>query len=371
MNEKHLSYFKVENFKRFESFEMSNIGQFNLILGDNNVGKTSVLEALLFDEEHIVENYITHLRTILFHKELMTSTMGEAKMGVNRNDLMYFYKDFQVDTEIKTTFKYADRTEETLSIYIDFLANLIDKYENKYPQIFNDKNSENQYNQPYILAKTKDDIKLIRSRQAMMGQRFIMPFVPFGSPYNRSIAKLYKYFQINTLIKKQLINSLRLFIPLIENLEIQLIDDRITTLGIIEKNMVNMKPISTYGDGVNRLMQILLHIPACEGKRLMIDEIDAGVFHQRFIPFWRYILEAARLYKVQIFATTHNFECIRYFKDVLQDDTLDGGAKYYRDLSRTITLRTLPNGSIKSYTRTYDEIEYSIDNELEIRGGVL
>jgi AAA15 family ATPase/GTPase len=371
MNEKHLTYFKVENFKRFESFEMDNIGQFNLILGDNNVGKTSVLEALLFDEENIVENYITHLRTILFHKELMTSTMGEAKMGVNRNDLMYFYKDFQVDKEIKTTFIYKDKIKRELSIFIDFLANLIDKYENQYPQIFNERNSENQYNQPYILTKTNEDAKLIRSRQTMMGQRFMMPFVPFGSPYNRSIAKLYKYFQTNTIIKNELINSLKLFIPLIENLEIQLIDDRITTLGIIENNNVTMKPISIYGDGANRLMQILLHIPICKGKRLMIDEVDAGIFHQRFITFWRYILEAAKQNDVQIFATTHNVECISYFKEVLQDETLEGGAKYYRDLSRTITLRTLPDGAIKSYTRTYNEIEYSVDNELEIRGGVL
>ena len=48
---RHLTYFKVENFKRFESFEMKDLGQFNLIVGDNNVGKTSVLEALLDNSE--------------------------------------------------------------------------------------------------------------------------------------------------------------------------------------------------------------------------------------------------------------------------------------------------------------------------------
>ena len=51
METKHLSYFKVENFKRFDSLEVNDIGQFNLIVGDNNVGKTSLLEALLFDDE--------------------------------------------------------------------------------------------------------------------------------------------------------------------------------------------------------------------------------------------------------------------------------------------------------------------------------
>jgi len=33
MKENHLTYFKVENFKCFNSFEMNDIGQFNLIVG--------------------------------------------------------------------------------------------------------------------------------------------------------------------------------------------------------------------------------------------------------------------------------------------------------------------------------------------------
>ncbi len=33
MEKQYLTYFKIENFKRFDSFEMSNLGQFNLIVG--------------------------------------------------------------------------------------------------------------------------------------------------------------------------------------------------------------------------------------------------------------------------------------------------------------------------------------------------
>ncbi|MCX7999370.1 MAG: AAA family ATPase, partial [Leptospiraceae bacterium] len=51
--EEHITYFKIENFKRFESLEVENIGQFNLIVGDNNVGKSSLLEALLFEGDAI------------------------------------------------------------------------------------------------------------------------------------------------------------------------------------------------------------------------------------------------------------------------------------------------------------------------------
>ena len=56
MENSHLTYFKVENFKKFDSLEVNDIGQFNLIVGDNNVGKTCLLEALLFDEDGEILN---------------------------------------------------------------------------------------------------------------------------------------------------------------------------------------------------------------------------------------------------------------------------------------------------------------------------
>jgi len=44
MNKNHLSSLKIENFKKFDTFEIENIGQYNLLIGDNGIGKTTVLE---------------------------------------------------------------------------------------------------------------------------------------------------------------------------------------------------------------------------------------------------------------------------------------------------------------------------------------
>src|SRR5438094_8588307 len=72
---RHLSYFKVENFKRFESFEMKDLGQFNLIVGDNNVGKTSVLEALLFDADQSV--FVNNLISALSFRGLKNNFLNQ------------------------------------------------------------------------------------------------------------------------------------------------------------------------------------------------------------------------------------------------------------------------------------------------------
>ena len=82
MGDNHLTYFKVENFKKFESLEVNDIGQFNLIVGDNNVGKTCLLEALLFDEspKQLLSNFYLSLtkRGLKFQIEEITRTIGNS-----------------------------------------------------------------------------------------------------------------------------------------------------------------------------------------------------------------------------------------------------------------------------------------------------
>ena len=75
METKHLSYFKVENFKRFDNLEVKDIGQFNFIVGDNNVGKTSLLEALLFDDEDY-NQFLSSLAYSLFVKGILQSNIA-------------------------------------------------------------------------------------------------------------------------------------------------------------------------------------------------------------------------------------------------------------------------------------------------------
>jgi hypothetical protein len=48
-------------------------------------------------------------------------------------------------------------------------------------------------------------------------------------------------------------------------------------------------PLHDYGEGANKLFRILLQLTLCKGKRLMIDEIDAGIHHSRFAAFWKVI----------------------------------------------------------------------------------
>src|SRR5215218_3841482 len=102
---KHLRQFKINNFKCFQSFQMDDIGQFNLIVGDNNIGKTSVLEALLFDEN--IDEHIKHLN------QLLTTRLGSMHTPDGEIDYKKFYlnKKMKGNNIISHYLRYANEKD--------------------------------------------------------------------------------------------------------------------------------------------------------------------------------------------------------------------------------------------------------------------
>src|SRR5438309_1271797 len=100
----HFIKFRVENFKRFEVLEMENLGQFNIIVGDNNVGKTSVLEALMVEENW--ENFYQNLNIALTQYK----NFGNLKESFL---LQYFnkYAKKQPPATLKFVFTVQDKIE--------------------------------------------------------------------------------------------------------------------------------------------------------------------------------------------------------------------------------------------------------------------
>jgi AAA15 family ATPase/GTPase len=75
-------------------------------------------------------------------------------------------------------------------------------------------------------------------------------------------------------------------------------------------NLSEMIPVTQMGQGFNRLLKIYSEIVAAEAKVLLIDEIENGLHHSVLPTIWRGLFHAAAEIGVQIFATTHSWECV-------------------------------------------------------------
>jgi AAA15 family ATPase/GTPase len=102
-----------------------------------------------------------------------------------------------------------------------------------------------------------------------------------------------------------------------------------------------------------------------KGKRLMIDEIDAGIHHSRMEIYWQTILQAAALYDVQLFMTTHSLECLQKFKNVVE---MPDFITHQKNI-RMIELRETADKKVKAATFLYQNFAADLENQNEVRGG--
>lgn len=351
MHNKHITHFKVENFKRFEQFEMDNIGQFNLIMGDNNVGKTTVLEALLVDEE--VDEYVSNLRISLSFKGLETEK--------NTDFLAYFFHKSTKNSQIQTNIQY--KNGEISDILIKSTKyDMLNKKEKEYLE----KNPlENGWRKQVLVFFELN--KEFRSLNTIvdfdgLGNDYTS-FIPFGLSYKDDLVRFYtENIQPSKKLQEELVTNLSLFIPNIEGIEVTKNGEQLL-LSVSEKNIDRLIPLPMYGDGAVKFTRILLEIMACKGKRLMIDEIDAGLHYSRYKDFWRALLKIARINDVQLFITTHNLECLQCFKAVLAETEMES----FQKEARCISLLQLPDTSVKAYTYHFEAFEQAIDSQTELR----
>jgi AAA15 family ATPase/GTPase len=334
MEDNHLKSFEVSGFKKFDNLKLKDLGQFNLIIGDNNVGKTSLLEALLAD--HRLADFFYSLGAINFNvKKIRNLTVPFINMYFSANKNTY-PKSFSVNSEYKTLqpneFTFRAQDEYTYTIDDEGIS----------------KNNSIKYN-------------LQNSTYENPEYNFNVPFIPMGNFYSHEITTLFsKNIQDNVIKKELFLNALKNLIPNIKYIELSLKYSSNPILVVTENNKNDLIPLASYGDGVLKLFRIALALFShLDIGRLMIDEIDAGIHYSHLQNFITSLLKVSKEEKKQIFATTHSKECIENFTKALEETGM-------QDEGRIIHLADTKNG-IKAFTMRYAEFENSIMAESEIR----
>ena len=78
-------------------------------------------------------------------------------------------------------------------------------------------------------------------------------------------------------------------------------------------------PLKSFGDGALRLFGVALALVNSRDGFLLIDEAENGIHHSVQRDYWRMVLQAAHDNNVQVFATTHSFDCVRGFAQAIAD----------------------------------------------------
>jgi AAA15 family ATPase/GTPase len=357
--------FTVKNFRGFQDFSIDNLSQVNLIAGKNNVGKSALLEALFLHFGNTNPQLAMQINGLRGMRDM---TFEFKSFSSNPFDSLFFNLDHTKIIELNS----IDQLKKQKSVRIR-LNPISPRLKHNSRQSKNNLNfnrppdevgsdifpvidfEENWHNKTthYQLKITPEGIRINRP----MNPEFETHFIPSRSLTSKEDAILFgkidrsNYTQIDEIVKI-----------------LQTVDNRIKRLSVIPNTndvmihadigLSNSLPLPLMGEGMGKLTSILLRFANARNGVVIIDEIENGFHHSILKDIWKVIFEAAIKFNVQIFATTHSYECIKAVNDVLLNNP-----QYDFALHRLVRYED----GILHKTLNKEKLSMAIESNLEVR----
>ncbi len=124
------------------------------------------------------------------------------------------------------------------------------------------------------------------------------------------------------------------------------------------RGMQRRVPLGSQGEGMRRLLAIALALSHARGGMLLIDEIDTGLHYSIMGDMWRLVVETAQQSDVQVFATTHSLDCVRGLAWLCDN---------YPALAEVVSVQKIEPTLKESVALDAGELMVAVDQEIEVR----
>jgi len=339
---KYFKWIEIENYKLFKNFKIENFGDINLISGDNNIGKTALMEALLLvSEKNSIKHYL-FLLNIIF----------KSRMNCDNSKIVNEFIDMLIRLNHIKIKSNLNELELIISQNLEVYLELIDENSDKEIEELS-----NKIKNPLIIEEIKN--KLFKIELSPNNLANILNF--------EKIEVLNFIHNLNNReeILNGLINELKKDIELYEkfNEELENFDKNLLKIDIIDnkvsiylKNIKKWLYIKELGEGTQNFVAILSVLFVNKNKIIYIDEIENGIYYSKFKQMWKLIFEYTKKFNIQLFITTHSKEIIETYSQIANENILD--AKFIDFFKKD-----------KIITTIYDKnsLKFLLDNNQEIR----
>ncbi|RRR66072.1 MAG: hypothetical protein EI684_21275 [Candidatus Viridilinea halotolerans] len=349
MNTLRIPSLHIVNYRGFSDLRINKCGRVNLLVGRNNVGKTSLLEALWLytrrgdtrvmreilmgrDEDRLpiieeldnVQNASAALRHLFFGRPTMLSPGAAFRIGTvdDRALLNVAVEAYRMEmVEVEATAmprqrrvvvdadQYGMDDEIRLGLSIDFDSQFLLKQD--FIRIFNDRPAYN------ILSENRE---------------YATVMLPAGGLQRNQIAA----WRDRSIIggkKQHVLRALQLILPDVEDFDLVESDGRpyISRTSKSERiPVVKLRSsdefiaLRSLGDGMSRLFALALALVNAQDGVLLVDEIESGLHYSIQAEMWRFIIQLATTLNIQVFAATHSKDCITAFSTITKEHPEEG-----------------------------------------------
>jgi hypothetical protein len=333
---------EIRRFRAFRKLEIERLGRVNLIVGKNNVGKTSVLEALRLYANPGSPQVLLDLISMRdeFDQPHVPRSNGRRPTPVPFGAIFHGRKAIPDRTPAISIGPISDESK-TLHIEVTIREHRRDR-----EPIPTDLTNEERVNdmdggtywlsyrmglQPPVLLPVDDSSRFSRYSNIVTSRTETLVEKPIVSCYIGANGldpewTTQAWTNINlTDYQIDITNSLKILEPSILQASANTISIR--KLVPIVRLEGSSEPIAlrSMGDGMVRMFNLALALVNCKGGILLVDEIENGLHYSVHGDLWRFLIHSARVLNIQVFATTHSWDCIEAFQRAACEDTTSEG----------------------------------------------
>ena len=295
--ESHFSSVKIERYRGISGLTLDQLGRVNLIVGINNAGKTSLLEAIELlagrNDERVLLRAICRRSRIIgaeaIHWPRLVKQLPRSVSISGRFDQI-------LNNQVSVEWEVRNEPGSDIEDQMSFLAHL--------PITSTYGGQAQTTNMVFFLD---------RSHQIRSSERYCLCRSAFTSPFSAScpetLTRCHKA-SLEAGTKPQIINFIRKHIdPGLRNIELADQDE----FRVIHDDFNKAPDLATFGEGVRRVFEIGLLCAGVRGGVLLIDEFENAIHTELLTVFTRLLQDLAVELNVQIFLTTHSKEAIDAF----------------------------------------------------------
>lgn len=298
---------KLTGYRSFESYELRDLARLNLLVGKNDCGKTSILEAVHF---------------------LVSGGDPRVLRGIarQRGEVSYINDHGQTYSPVADISHLMFGRHFTPGSHFSIRSDDLDRFVRVSIQV-NDKDVDDAELLAVQITGSGVEGRLIvpaavdgslhlhhRAMRAISLDGLSVTPVRFVTGDSLSVRAMHRMWDklVRARRESEVVDALKLVehnIDSVHFLSANGCGDGNIVLGLQDSGQRN--PIGGRGDGIRRLLALVLSLTQLSGGVLLVDEIDTGLHWTVFEGLWKLVIEQAVGTDTQVFATTHSYDCIR------------------------------------------------------------
>ncbi|MDR2099341.1 MAG: AAA family ATPase [Campylobacteraceae bacterium] len=385
-----LNSLNIQNYRNLKKLTISTLDRVNLITGKNNTGKSTILEAIAIYATNgsIIDELLFERGEYSDHNEFLQRRRrveNEAENNTIENNiktLSSLFTDRLIGFDqsnailighIENTL-FGEKPSIPKSISLGFKKYTIElaKSDSGMPtsrKIVLQDDLQDDYGDSKVGFEIKtgnisydflklDSERFFRSNFRVTNSNYNIQFIKTKNINKQKNGNLFDKIAL-TGKEKYIIDALKIIEPSTERIafiESDFSDARKPVIKL--SNSKYVLPLQSMGDGINRILTIILALVNADNGFLLIDEFENGLHYSVQKKLWKTIFELAKKLNVQVFATTHSSDCIDSFGAVLND---------INDASGKLIRLENNNNGIECIEFNANELKIASERNIEIR----